>query len=234
MVTPKVLDMNVLINDLNKMLLRLLGEDIQLSTVLSPELGRIKADPSQLEQVVINLLLNSRDAMPHGGRITLSTSNIQFDQSHERFYSEARPGPYVALTVADTGCGMDSETISHIFEPFYTTKDKDKGTGLGLSTVYGIVKQNGGEIFVDSQLEKGSVFTLYFPQVRRGTRGCPRIAPGFTGAAPNGKETILVVEDEDIVRHVVRNILLKKGYHVLQARNGGEALELVRNHTGRP
>ncbi len=230
MVSPRVMDLNAVITDLNKMLLRLIGEDFQLTTILSPDAGRIKADPSQVEQVIINLLLNSRDAMPGGGRITIATGNIQFDENHARFHPEARPGPYVVLTVADTGCGMDENTVSQIFEPFFTTKEKDKGTGLGLSTVYGIVKQNGGEVFVDSIPSQGTTFMIFLPRVEAEVASV--IDPSQLLTAAEGKETILVVEDEDIVRHVVRNILSKKGYRVLQASNGQEAIDLARRHEG--
>ncbi|MEW5976221.1 MAG: PAS domain S-box protein [Acidobacteriota bacterium] len=228
---PKVLDLNQVIGELEPMLRRLIGEDIELRTLLGGNLHAVKVDPGQIEQIVMNLAINSRDAMPQGGKLTIETSNVELDDSYSRRHVAVVPGSYVMLAVSDTGCGMDAETQSHIFEPFFTTKEPGKGTGLGLSTVYGIVKQSGGNIWVYSELGKGTVFKIYLPRVEE--------LPGVDEARPQSSsektpcvETILVVEDEPIVRNLVRDVLRKEGYVVLEAQRGLEAVEMVARHQG--
>lgn len=224
---PQVLDLNAVVADMEKMLHRLIGEDIDFSSVFEPRLGRVKADPGQIEQVILNLAVNSRDAMPEGGRITLETANLAVDEAHAREHLGLNPGPYVTLTVRDTGCGMDAEIRSHIFEPFFTTKEKGKGTGLGLSMVYGVVKQSGGYIWVESEPGQGACFTLYFPRVEAELPAKKNVSVVGRAIAP---ETILLVEDEDSVRELVRRVLEAKGYKVLEARRGEQALEAAEKH----
>jgi CheY-like chemotaxis protein len=213
------------------MLRRLIGEDlVELGTVLAPSLGKMKADPTQIEQVIMNLAVNSHDAMPDGGKLTVSTANVTIDKRHRLAPVMLEPGAYVLLTVQDTGCGMDPEIRSHIFEPFFTTKEKGKGTGLGLSTVYGIVKQTGGHIEVDSKPGEGATFRIYFPRVEEAdsvaeSNGGPQLEV-------RGKETVLVVEDEPAVRYLVQETLRMHGYSVLLARHGIEALLTGAKHLG--
>jgi two-component system, cell cycle sensor histidine kinase and response regulator CckA len=227
---PKVLDLNIIVNNMDKLLHRLLGEDIDLFTVLEPGLGRVKADPGQLEQVIMNLAVNARDAMPRGGKLTIETTNVDLDDAYARDHVSVTPGRYVMIAVSDTGLGMTEKVKSRIFEPFFTTKEVGKGTGLGLSTVYGIIKQSGGYVWVYSELGIGSTFKVYLPRVD---------APAdFTPAhslqpARRGTETVLLVEDEDGVRALVRQVLHKHGYNVLEARNGGEALLMCERHQGK-
>ncbi len=220
---PKVLDLNEVISDVDKMLRRLIGEDIDLVTIARPDLGRVKADPGQLEQILLNLAVNSRDAMPRGGKLTIETANIELDEIYASSHADVVPGPYVMLAVSDTGHGLDAETQSHIFEPFFTTKVQGKGTGLGLSTVFGIAKQSGGHVWVYSEPGHGAAFKVYFPRVDE---------PADTAAAPTksaeslyGSENILVVEDDEAVRDVSRLALEKYGYTVLEAERGTQALE---------
>ena len=219
---PQVLDLNTVVANVDRLLRRLLGEDIELHALLAPELGRVKADPGQLEQVILNLAVNARDAMPRGGKLRVETANVVLDETYARERVEVKPGAYVMLAVSDTGTGMDAETCSHIFEPFFTTKDPSKGTGLGLSTVYGIVKQSDGHISVYSEPGMGSTFKIYLPQVEETAAAVP--AQPSAAATDTGSETILLVEDEDGVRGLVRQVLKRKGYSVLEARDGGEAL----------
>jgi two-component system, cell cycle sensor histidine kinase and response regulator CckA len=227
---PKVLDLNHVVSNMNKLLQRLIGEDIELVTRSAADLGRIKADPNQVEQVIMNLAVNSRDAMPQGGTLTIETSNVQLDKAFAGQYLGLQPGPYVLLAVTDTGCGMDQETQSHLFEPFFTTKEQGKGTGLGLSTTYGIVKQSGGYIWVESEVGKGTTFRIYLPRIDEATEAP---APAVEArSAPHGSETILLVEDEEAVRHLLRDILLRYGYTVLEAENGPQAISLCRAHPG--
>jgi two-component system, cell cycle sensor histidine kinase and response regulator CckA len=228
MACPRELNLNGIIQELQKMLVRLIGEDILLTTNLDNALGLIRADPSQLEQVILNLVLNARDAMPQGGRITMTTRRADAQEGSDPFLAGLPPGRYDVLTVEDTGCGMTPEVLSQIFEPFFTTKEKDKGTGLGLSTVYGIVKQSGGEIFVKSQPGQGSCFSIFLPEVAAETQERPPME--VVSEKSFGHETILVVEDEDIVRHVTSGLLRKRGYRVLEARDGPQALEVTRKH----
>jgi two-component system, cell cycle sensor histidine kinase and response regulator CckA len=221
---PRVLDLNAIVTDTEKMLRRLIGEDVDLSTVLAPELARIKADPGQLEQVIVNLVVNARDAMSECGQITIETANVELDQAYFQTRPEVQPGSYVVLAVSDTGHGMDEATKARIFEPFFTTKGPGKGTGLGLATVYGIVKQSGGCIYVYSEPGLGSTFKIYLPAVKDqiATR---RSSPG-TKPPLLGKETILLVEDEVAVRAITRYALQTFGYTVLEARDGPEAIRL--------
>jgi two-component system, cell cycle sensor histidine kinase and response regulator CckA len=222
---PKVVDLNAIISDMNNMLHRLIGEDIELITILDPNLGRVKADVGQVEQVLLNLVVNARDAMPKGGQLTIQTCNTVLDEEIAHQHPYVHIGSYVLITVSDTGCGMDAETQSYIFEPFFTTKEKGKGTGLGLSTVYGIVKQSGGYIWVTSKLGEGTTFEIYLPLVtEEAETNEPRKLPSKQSQAT---ETILVTEDEEVVRKLVRAILEMDGYKVLEARNGVEALSIA-------
>src|SRR2546428_9092322 len=216
---------------MDKLLRRLLGEDVDLRTVLTPDPGAIKADPSQLEQVVVNLAVNARDAMPGGGKLTIETQNVELDEQYTRGHVSAQPGSYVMLAVSDTGTGMDAETQAHIFEPFFTTKEKGKGTGLGLATVYGVVKQSGGFIWVYSELGKGTSFKIYLPRVEEAVEAPS--ATSIPAELPHGSGTILLAEDEQDVREITREFLALSGYTVLEAKDGIEALEAARNHMGK-
>jgi len=225
---PKVMDLNATVADLHPMLCRLIGEDIDLVTVLMPALGRVRADPGQIEQVVINLAVNARDAMPNGGKLTIETANVTLDEAYARQHVSVHPGPYVLLAVSDTGCGMDAETQSHLFEPFFTTKEHGKGTGLGLSTVYGIVRQSGGYIWVYSERGRGTTVKIYLPRVEE---ALARTDSTAARAGPtHGTETVLVVEDEEEVRGLVCEILRANGYTVLEAAHTAEALEICRQN----
>jgi len=228
MLQPLALNLNDVVADMNKMLRRLIGEDIQFTVKFDPALKRIKADPGQIEQVLVNLVVNARDAMPQGGHLTIETANIDVDREYAGKHFGVQPGRYVMLAVSDTGTGMDDETKARIFEPFFTTKEKGKGTGLGLSTVYGIVKQSGGNIWVYSEPGWGTSFKVYLQQ-DEGTTD-PTEKPVVESAAQGGSETILLVEDEDVVRGLARKILEQSGYHVLDARNGADALRISGEH----
>ena len=228
-IEPRVLDLNALLADLDKMLRRMIGEDIEMSTVEGQPLGRIKADPGQIEQIVMNLVVNARDAMPQGGKLTLGTANVDLDQAFARRNAGARAGAYVLLSVGDTGTGMDPETQSHIFEPFFTTKEMGKGTGLGLATVYGIVKQNNGYIEVESAPGRGACFRVYLPRVQDRAEA---LRARESTAPPQGSETILVVEDEDLVRQVVREALRSFGYTVLETGDAEEGARICKSHAG--
>jgi two-component system, cell cycle sensor histidine kinase and response regulator CckA len=227
---PRVLDLNNAVVDMARMLRRLIGEDIELVTHLSADRVRVMADPMQLEQVLMNLAVNARDAMPRGGLLTLETEAVTLDGSTPEGHVQMPAGDYVLLAVSDTGCGMDEETRKRLFEPFFTTKDPGKGTGLGLSTVYGIVKQSGGFIFVDSEIGKGSVFEIYLPLATEAVD----VVSVQAGAsrAPHGTETILVVEDDADVRALLKDSLQQCGYTVLDASNGGEALLFCERYSG--
>ncbi len=241
-VAPRLVDLNGIVASIHAMLERLLGETINLVTVTAPDLGGVKADPGQMEQMILNLCVNARDAMPDGGRLTIRTANVDLDEDPAKEWSDARPGPYVMLEVSDTGGGMDPETRAHLFEPFFTTKEQGKGTGLGLSTVYGTVQQSGGHIAVESEPGQGSTFRVYLPRVAapviapepRRTGGAPAARPAATaeGLVTGRGETILLVEDAARVRAVVREILEMSGYAVLEAHHGAEALELSNRHAG--
>ena len=225
---PKVLDPNKVIQGMETMLRRMIGEDIELLIHLEAGLGRIKADPGQMEQLIFNLAVNARDAMPSGGKLILETDNVYLDEEYARNHISVNPGHYVRLCVSDTGCGMDREVRDRIFEPFFTTKEMGKGTGLGLSTVYGIVKQSGGNIWVYSEVRRGTTFKTYFPQVDAPADALEE--KRYTEAIPRGKETVLVVEDEEVVRRLAAQILSKQGYTVLEASNSGEALLVCEQH----
>jgi two-component system cell cycle sensor histidine kinase/response regulator CckA len=225
---PKILDLNAVVKDMHKMLTRLIGENIDLATKAVPDLGRVKADPSQVEQIIMNLVVNARDAMPHGGKVTIETANVMLDDTLK--HVSVIPGSYVMLAVSDTGTGIDEETQARIFEPFFTTKEVGRGTGLGLSTVYGIVKQSGGNIWVYSELDHGTVFKVYLPRVDAAASKIEKIILETT--APRGSETILLVEDEDVVRGLTRKILMEAGYYVLDVSSGEEAVRLCRDYGG--
>jgi len=222
---PKVFDVNNVVSELEKMLRRMIGEDIELRVNLHPDLGNIKADPMQLEQVIMNLAVNARDAMPRGGKLTIETSNVYLDQTYAKEHMSVEPGHYVMLAISDTGCGMDHETRQRIFEPFFTTKAQGKGTGLGLSTVYGIVKQSGGNIWVYSEEDRGTTFKIYFPQVMEEAEEYRRLAA--KPEAPRGSETILLVEDADWVRKLARQLLERAGYRVVEASGAEEAICII-------
>jgi PAS domain S-box-containing protein len=228
---PKVLDLNDVVKDLHKMLTRLIGEDVKLATRLEADLGSIKADPCQVEQIIVNLVVNARDAMPRGGRVTIETANVSLDAQTATKHVAVNPGEYVMLSVSDTGSGMDHETQARIFEPFFTTKEVGKGTGLGLSTVYGIVKQSGGNIWVYSEPGFGTVFKVYLPRLDDTTANSDA-KQAQESNAPRGTETILLVEDEDVVRGLTRRILMQAGYNVLDAKSGDEAIRLCDAHVG--
>ncbi len=220
---PKVIDLNGAVSDMEKLLRRLIGEDVELSTSLAPDLGRVKADQGQFEQVVLNLAVNARDAMPQGGKLIIATENMVMDQAFVRRYPyPVQPGPYVCLTVTDSGTGMDAETKARAFEPFFTTKEKGKGTGLGLSTVYGVVKQSGGYIDVFSSPGAGTTFKIYLPRIEEAVS----VQAPAQGEAKSfeGKETILLAEDEESLRTLTRTTLEQCGYKVLEAKDGIEAL----------
>jgi signal transduction histidine kinase/CheY-like chemotaxis protein len=219
---PKVLDLNEVISDIDKMLRRLIGEDIDLVTLTSPGLGHVRADPGQVEQILLNLAVNSRDAMPRGGKLTIETSNVELDEVYAKSHADVIPGRYVMIAVSDTGHGVDAETLAHIFEPFFTTKKEGMGTGLGLSTVFGLVKQSGGHIWIYSEPGHGAAFKIYLPRVDE---------PAVSGVehpevieSLYGSETIMIVEDDDSVRSFSRAALQKYGYTVLEAESGAQAL----------
>jgi len=223
---PRVLDVNTVVASTEKLLTRLLGEDVSLTTSLAAALGAVKVDPGQLEQIIMNLAVNARDAMPRGGRLSIETANVEMDESYVHGHPLARPGHYVMLAVSDTGTGMDAATQARIFEPFFTTKEAGKGTGLGLATVYGIVRQSSGFIWVYSEPGHGTSFKIYLPRVDEPVSPAGAPAPQVVG----GSETVLVVEDVAAVRAVTRQMLERQGYCVLEAANGATALSLARQH----
>jgi signal transduction histidine kinase/CheY-like chemotaxis protein len=260
---PKVLDLNVVLADVAKMLHRLIGENIEVKVAPAALLGRVKADPGQMEQVILNLAVNSRDAMPHGGKLTIETQDVELDENYSRNHEGASPGKYVMLAVSDTGDGMDTETQAHMFEPFFTTKAPGKGTGLGLATVYGVVKHSDGWIWVDTEPGHGTTFRIYLPRVEEARveearaeesrveesrveesrveeiqirqpeveaqarqQPASKTAPSLA-TAPKGTETVLVVEDQDGIRDIVRESLRRNGYKVLIAVDGNEALQMA-------
>jgi PAS domain S-box-containing protein len=223
-------DLNELIAEVEKMLARVIGGDIRLESALSPSLGCVLADPGQLHQVLMNLAVNARDAMPAGGRLLIETKNVDLDDNYVEQHAEMQPGPYVQLKVSDTGAGMTEDVKSHLFEPFFTTKKPGEGTGLGLATVYGIVKQSGGSIWVYSEPGQGTAFTMYFPRIDAGVK--PREEPEPVAAPLRGTETILVVEDQEQVLKMAGRVLRSYGYRVLEAANSGEALLHSERHAG--
>jgi len=225
---PRLLDLNTVITDMKKILQRVIGEDVKLTTRLEQDLGLVRADPGQIEQVIMNLAVNARDAMPRGGSLTIETGGLVLEEEAASGHPALSPGAYVTVTVSDTGFGMDAETQSHIFEPFFTTKEVDQGTGLGLATVYGIVKQSGGDIFVTSALGRGTTFRIYLPWVEATVEA---FKEELAESNPlRGHETVLLVEDEEMVRDLTAEILKKNGYNVLVASNPGEALLLAEKH----
>lgn len=227
-VAPKIIELNAIVAGMDKMLGRIIGDHIQMSTNLAPDLWFAKADPSQMEQIIVNLAVNARDAMPLGGKLVIETANVVLDKAFAAAHLEARPGPYVQLTISDTGVGMSEEVKAHLFEPFFTTKEPGKGTGLGLATVYGIVKQCEGCIWVSSELGQGSSFKIYLPQVQPDE--LPLASPTFVTTRPTGIETILLAEDANEVRDLVRRVLEELGYTVLVAVDGPAAIELVNRY----
>lgn len=227
---PKILNLDSVVSDMEKMLRRLIGENIDLRAVLEPSLGSVKADPGQIEQIILNLVVNARDSMPNGGKLTIETDNVYLDEEYVKSHVGAQVGPHVMLAVSDTGSGMDQKTQARIFEPFFTTKELGKGTGLGLSTVYGIVKQSGGNIWIYSELGRGTTFKIYLPRVDEGAREYKRAAD--FDEIVHGTETILLVEDEEMLRKLAHQTLSIYGYQVIEASNGDEALSLFSQHEG--
>jgi two-component system cell cycle sensor histidine kinase/response regulator CckA len=228
--SPKILNLNSIVTEMEKMLRRIIDEHIDLQILLKPDLGSAKADPGQMDQIILNLAVNARDAMPDGGKLTIETSNIELDEAYTQLHPPMSPGRFVMLAVTDTGIGMGPEIQSHIFEPFFTTKELGKGTGLGLATVHGIVSQNGGFISVYSEPGCGSTFKVYFPRVEE-------VAEGHTkqptdDADYRGSETILLVEDAGALRELAHSILTSYGYKVLKAENGAKALEMANQEEG--
>src|SRR5687767_4500811 len=225
---PAVLDLNGVVEGMAGLVRRLVGENIEVKTLLAPDLGRVRADPAQLEQVIMNLAANARDAMPAGGKLTIETANAELDETYTSSHVAVKPGRYVMLSVSDTGVGMDESTMSQVFEPFFTTKPVGHGTGLGMATVYGIVKQSGGSIWAYSEPGRGSTFKIYLPRIEEPLDevGEKRIEPDN----PRGSETILVVEDDEVVRKLTCQALRRYGYQVIEAANGNEALLACEKH----
>jgi len=226
----KVFDLNAILENLDKVLRRVIAEDIVLLTLLKEDLGMVRADPGQIEQVIMNLAINARDAMPSGGKLTIETANMELDEEYTHTHMAVKPGQYVMFSVSDTGYGMSPEVKSRIFEPFFTTKEKGKGTGLGLSTVYGIVKQSEGHIWVYSEPEQGTAFKIYLPRVYEATE--EREEKLVKEELPSGSETILVVEDEEKVRKLIVQVLKRQGYSILEAPHGDDALLVCNQHGG--
>jgi signal transduction histidine kinase len=226
----KVVDPNVIVRDTEKMLRRLIGEDVRLECVLDPNLGHVKVDRGQIEQVIVNLAVNARDAMPQGGQLTITTGKVDLDEVYAEGHPEVWAGHYVMLSVEDTGTGMDERIRPHIFEPFFTTKEVGKGTGLGLAVVHGIIKQSGGHITVTSEPGRGTTFKLYLPQVEK-LRSTGKSHPEI-GKGPKGSETILLAEDDEAVRRLARRALEASGYRVLESAHGGEAVRVAEQHLG--
>jgi len=232
MLAPKILNVQSVVAEMEKILRRLIGEDIQLETSSAPDLGLVRADRSQVEQVILNLAVNARDAMPQGGRLTIETANVELDSSYSHPPAVLSPGRYVMLAVTDNGCGMDAETQAHVFEPFFTTKEKGKGTGLGLATVYGVVKQSGGYVWVYSEPGRGTSFKIYLPRIEETAVPAVRDGKSEMQIPQRGSETILLVEDEKGVRELAREYLASSGYTVIEAEDGHTALELAAMHVG--
>jgi signal transduction histidine kinase/ActR/RegA family two-component response regulator len=230
--TPSVINLNSMISEMQKMLPRLLGEDVAVSLSLDPELGNVQADPSQIEQVIMNLAVNARDAMPTGGKLEIRTANVELDQAYTRDHPGSKAGHYVLMAIADTGTGMDAETIAHIFEPFFTTKEIGKGTGLGLATVYGVVKQSNGYVWVDSAPGKGATFQVYLPR-HWGEESVATAKPTADSREKHeGIKTVLLVEDAEPLRKLARSFLDTNGFRVLSAACAEEALEIAARHSG--
>jgi CheY-like chemotaxis protein len=229
MLEPQVLDLNDVVADTEIMLRRLIGEDIIVSLSLDPSLRRIKADPGQIQQILMNLVVNARDAMPQGGTLSIETKNITVDKEYCQSHPGARPGEFALLAVIDEGTGIDEQTRAHIFEPFFTTKEVGKGTGLGLAMVFGIAKRSGGYIHVESEMGRGTSFELYFPVCTSEESHAQRHELPLT---PKGHETLLLVEDDEAVRVMARHILQSYGYNVLEAAGGPQAIQLAESHQG--
>jgi signal transduction histidine kinase len=230
-IEPRVLDLNAVVSNIENMLRRLIGDHIEFSTVLDPKAGHIEADPGQMDQVIMNLAINARDAMPQGGELTITTANVTLAKSDLKHFPDLCEGDHLILAIADTGTGMSEEVKAHVFEPFFTTKPVGKGTGLGLATSFGIVKQNRGHINVSSELGKGTTFNIYFPTVKSAVEPRPVRIP--LAEVVGGKETVLLVEDEPTVREFAVFTLREKGYTVFEAGNGEEGLFLAKQHDGR-
>ncbi len=228
---PRVLNLNAVVSDTKKLLDRVIGEDIELVMALDPELGNVNADRGQIEQVILNLAVNARDAMPEGGTLTLATGNVVIDESFVELHPGSKVGAHVFLEVSDTGVGMDGETLSHLFEPFFTTKEQGKGTGLGLSTAYGIIQQSGGRIWVESEPGRGARFTIHLPRVDQPVEPDRRLDERRS-RVPVGTETVLLVEDEEAVRKLTRAVLSRNGYKVLLAANAEQALAALEKNRG--
>jgi CheY-like chemotaxis protein len=232
MLAPRIVNLNEVATENTKMLTRMIGEDIDLVMVPGANLWPVRADAGQIEQVIMNLAVNARDAMPSGGKLTIETSNVTLDEAYARFHAPLPPGDYVMVAISDTGNGMDNETQSHIFEPFFTTKGT-KGTGLGLSTVYGIVKQSGGYIWVHSEVSRGTTFKIYLPRVASTGETATQVAvPVEHRKVEPGRETILLVEDEPNLRYLARQYLEKQGYRVIEAADGAVAVQIAVAHEG--
>jgi CheY-like chemotaxis protein len=229
-IDPRVIDLNEVVGNLSRMLQRIIGEDVELVTMLAGQLWPVYIDPAQLEQVIVNLAVNARDAMPFGGTLTIETAMANLDEAYAAGHVDVEPGEYAMLSVSDTGVGMDEAIMEHVFEPFFTTKEPGKGTGLGLATAYGIVKRAEGHIWVYSEVGQGTVFKIYLPRSREVKSAVTQTVerPKPTG----GTETILLVEDDDAVRSMATQILTAHGYRVLTARSGAEALEMGRSYEG--
>jgi signal transduction histidine kinase/ActR/RegA family two-component response regulator len=226
---PQIIDLNTVVSGMGTLLRSLIGEDIELVTVTQPDLTPVQADPGQIERVILNLVVNARDAMPNGGKLTIETANVELDSVYAEAHPSVTPGSFALLAVSDTGCGIDKEIQPRIFEPFFTTKGESRGTGLGLSTVYGIVTQSSGHVAFDSEPGCGTTFRVYLPQVRG------RVVtemPGESDSVRGGSETVLLVEDEDSVRRLAVTILRKNGYSVMEARDGEEAVRISNQHPG--
>jgi CheY-like chemotaxis protein len=229
---PQALNLNQVLGDLDRMLQRIIGEDIELKTRLGEGLWSVEIDPTQVEQVVVNLAVNARDAMPGGGKLSIETANVVLNEAYAAQHLDVVPGEYVLLAVGDTGLGMSEEVRAHVFEPFFTTKEKGKGTGLGLATVFGIVKQNRGHIGVESEVGLGTTFEIYLPRLAADQQTVPKRLRAYVELPAQGSETVLVVEDEAPVRDLVRDILEAQGYQVITAGDGLEGLEVAQHHEG--
>jgi two-component system cell cycle sensor histidine kinase/response regulator CckA len=229
MLQPQIVDINTVVKQLEKLLRRLISEDVELVTVLASDLLMVRVDPASVEQILVNLAVNARDAMPLGGQLTIETANVEIDEAYVVTHVVMEPGQYVMMAVGDTGCGMDAATRARVFEPFFTTKEQGKGSGLGLATVYGMVKQSGGYIWVYSEPEHGTVFKVYLPQAQTGAVPSS-ISTGKTSETAHGWETVLLVEDEDAVRALAREVLRRHGYVVLEAKHGVDALRVAERH----
>jgi two-component system, cell cycle sensor histidine kinase and response regulator CckA len=227
---PKIVNLNDVVAGMERLLRRLIGADVELTVVTDPNLGKVKVDPGQIEQIVMNLAVNSRDAMPEGGKLTIETTNVELDGKYAAEHPGAVAGPHAMLAVTDTGTGMDKATQARMFEPFFTTKEMGKGTGLGLATVFGIVQQSGGTIWVYSEPGSGTTFKVYFPRASSEVVTAARRSDAPKGAAASGTETILLVEDEESVRVLARTILQRLGYHVIEAQSGGDAFLICEQH----